>query len=153
MALTREGYTAKRLSRNPDHKKPLEQHRYRRCPSCFNLDGPRVQLPRDPPAWITSQPGRDGTHYVYLLRDRENCSVYVGYTAIPRDRFLAHWRRAASLDGSIGWLHHRLLVNPTWAPDVELIPFPDQGSARAHEKHLQRTGEKWAPGWNLSGTM
>ena len=152
--VVQSGYESARLDRNPDKGKPLGQHLYRRCPwaGCFGQVDSVITPALTLPQWITNQPGDNGSHSVYILKDSLNQRAYIGYTANLRQRFAAHWRKAHRRDGAIGWLHDHMQTDPSWAPDVELIQFGSESDARACEHELQREPGDWATGWDVGGT-
>ena len=79
------GFPAKKI-RNPDNNKPLEEHKYARCPECFGVGGGELSDVTRTPRFLETarrleQRKAPGTFWVYNVFDRGDHKAQVGAAA------------------------------------------------------------------------
>jgi hypothetical protein len=125
----RAGFPIRKV-RNPDNRKPVEQHVRRRCdvPGCFD---PREKLRGrqiPDPAWLRKARGLEharpaSTWWVYLLSDSARKQFQVGKAKDLHQRLRSRFR--ATLKGGfdradgIPWLHDRMAEDLAYEPEFE----------------------------------
>jgi hypothetical protein len=150
----RLGYLKQRV-RNVDNKKPLEEHKRRRCPEpgCF---GSREELRGKllpEPSWLARARQLEerkpaDSYWVYLLFDPALKQFQVGKAKNLYSRLNSRWK--ATLHGGFGtpdvipWLHDRLVEDSSYEPQTEFVNCPTSYAAltaeRAKRRELRKAG-------------
>ena len=151
------GFPAKKI-RNPDNNKPLEEHKYARCPECFGVGrGELSDVTRTPGFLETArrleQRKAHGTFWVYNVFDRDDLKAQVGMAGDLYTRLRRRWlatRKSRFGEDCIPWLYDKLSSNQGYEPDLEALPFPSRAAALAAERAKRE--QLAQAGWD-EGTM
>jgi hypothetical protein len=156
------GFPIRKLSRNPDNRKPVEQHLRRRCPhpGCFTertgLRSKQIRAPR----WLADadlleRSSAPDAWWTYLLADPKRHQFQVGKAKSLHARLQSRWK--ATLKGgfdradTIPWLHDRLVEDPDFCPEVTFHSYATEADALAGERRIR--AELRAKGWHDSSDV